>query len=222
MLRDAPFIDGETYHVYNRGAHKQIIFKRNEDYQRFMLLLHVANTDEPVNLRNTLRLYKGQALARIYEEEKPTKSLVDLYAYSLMPNHFHLVLKQKSENGLTLFARKVLTAYSMYFNMVYKHSGILSQGAFKSHHINNESYFRYIFSYVHLNPLSLMFPKWEEKGIENLASAREFLPSSHSSFYDYSVGMRPERSIINYETAPDFLKTQNDLEELLKIYNTKV
>lgn len=221
MQREVGFADGEIYHIYNRGAHKQNIFKKHSDYERFLLLLHLANTDEPTNLRNIFRKYKGQTFAKIFGEERPDKSLVDVYAYCLMPNHFHIVLGQKTEKGASKFLRKVLTAYSMYFNIVYKHSGILSQGAFKSQHVDNESYFRYIFAYVHLNPLSLRYPDWESKGIDKSNEAREFLYSFlYSSFYDYSIGMRPERAIVSYENAPDFLKNQNDLEELLEM--TKV
>lgn len=211
--------EGETYHIFNRGAHKQPIFRREEDYARFLLLLHLANSEEPIDLRALFRKYKGQTFADILEGEKPSKSLVDIFAYSLMPNHFHLVLRQKKENGITTFARKVFTAYSMYFNLLYKHSGIISQGAFKSRHIDNDAYFRYIFSYVHLNPLSLKFSAWETEGIQNHDEARDFLAKfPHSSYYDYSVGRRPERNILSHEDAPDFLKTHNDLEELLASY----
>ena len=221
MKRDAPFMEGEIYHIYNRGAHKGEIFKNEKDYERFLLLLHVANTEERIDLRAILRKYKGQTFAQVFEQEKPTKSLVDLYAYCLMPNHFHLIVGQKNSKGITNFARKVLTAYSMYFNLTHKHSGILSQGAFKSRHINNESYFRYIFSYVHLNPLSLVSPNWEVEGVMNIDKANKFLNTyPYSSFYDYSVGFRNERSILCYNSAPDFLKTQNDIEEFMSFYKT--
>ncbi len=221
MLRDKPFVIGETYHLYNRGAHKQDIFTCEADYRRLSLLLFLANNSSPVNIRETLRKYKGQTFAKIFEEERPDKSLVDIYAYCLMPNHFHLILHGKCEGGVTKFMTKVLTGYSMYFNTVHGHSGILAQGAFKSKHIDTEAYFRYIFSYVHINPVSLVAPNWEADGIADLSVVRDFFQTyQYSSFYDYSIGLRPERAVLAYEEAPDFLKTQNDLEELLKLYNT--
>lgn len=179
-------------------------------------MLYLANSEEKINLRTLYRKYKSQTFADILEGETPSQSLIDLYAYSLMPNHFHLVLRQKKERGVTTFARKVFTAYSMYFNLIYEHSGIISQGAFKSRHVGSEAYFRYIFSYVHLNPLSLQFPGWEAIGIHDHDEARAFLAKfPYSSYYDYSVGLRPERKIVSYDNAPDFLKSQNDLEDLL-------
>lgn len=218
MLRKTPFALGETYHIFNRGAHKQAIFTCEADYGRFTLLLHLANNSEKVDTREVLRKYKGQTSANIFEEEKPDKSLVDVLAYSLMPNHFHLVLREKSEGGITKFLRKVLTGYSMYFNIVHGHSGILSQGAFKSSHVGNEPYFRYIFSYVHLNCLDLFEPAWKIKGIKHLTVLKIAASSyPYSSFIDYSTTIvRPERSILSLDTAPDFLKTQNDLEDLLQ------
>jgi putative transposase len=222
MRHIIPFAVGETYHLFNRGAHKQAIFTSPADYDRFSLLLYLANNTKAVNLRDTLKMYKGQTFESIFEKEPRDERLVDIYAYCLMPNHFHLVVQQKSERGITLFARKLLTGYSMYFNITHGHSGILSQGAIKSRHINNDPYFRYIFAYVHLNPLSLAYPGWEERGITDHTGARKFLYEyAYSSFPDYSVGPRSRKSVLSLGNTPDFLKTQNDLEELLAWYKAE-
>ena len=149
-----------------------------------------------------------------------TQKLVDVLAYALMPNHFHLVLKQKIDDGITKFMRKLATAYSMYFNIKYEHSGVLFQGRFKSSHINSGPYFRYIFSYVHLNPLELVEPDWKDGTIRNEKKARKFLADyRYASYFDYCVGERPERVILAYDDAPDFLKEQNDLEEMINDFS---
>lgn len=222
MRRTTPFAVGETYHLFNRGAHKQAIFTSQADYDRFALLLYLSNSTSPVNIRETLRAFKGQTFEAVFEQERDGERLVDIQAYCLMPNHFHLVLRERTEKGITTFARKLLTGYSMYFNISHGHSGIVSQGAVKSRHISGDSYFRYIFSYVHLNPLSIAFPGWEEKKISDFGGARKFLSEyPYSSFPDYSVGRRPRRSILSLHDTPDFLKTQNDLEELLSWYKAE-
>ena len=103
----------------------------------------------------------------------------------------------------------------MYFNTKYEHSGVVFQGRFKSKHINNEPYFRYIFAYVHLNSLDLFEPDWKEKGVKNLKRTRQHINTyPYSSFCDFVGGERPERAILSLDTAPEFLKTQNDFEEL--------
>src|SRR3989344_5882696 len=216
MQRNVPLVAGETYHLFNRGAHKRNIFTNDADYQRFLLLLLLANHSDPVNLRDLFIHYKGRSFVEIFREEKPDKSLVDILAYNLMPNHFHLVARQKKDIGVTAFMKNVAIAYSMYFNTKYGHSGTLFQGRFKSSHIDTEPYFRYIFSYVHLNSLDLFESGWKEKGLRDLDGARKYVNSyRHSSFFDYTGNDRAEKALLSLSQAPEFLTTQNDLEELL-------
>ncbi len=216
MRRDATLASGEAYHIYNRGAHKQKIFTCEQDYVRFLLLLHTTNTAGPVDMRQLFTKYQGKPFIDIFTDEQPDKSLVDVLAFSLLSNHFHLILRQKADHGISTFLRKVLTGYSMYFNTKYGHSGVVSQGPFKSRHIDDQAYFRYIFSYVHLNPLDQIEPSWKVGAFANKEASIQFLQTyPYSSFYDYFVGVRPERAILAYDQRPDFLKTQNDLEDFL-------
>jgi putative transposase len=215
MLRDAPFAINEAYHVYNRGAHKQDIFTDSSDYQRFLFLLFIMNDTKGVRID---RILSGRGLSSsVFVEEKPTKSLVDILSYALMPNHFHIVVRQKTEQGVSKFFKKVLTGYSMYFNTKYEHSGVLFQGPFKSRYIDNEAYFRWIFSYVHLNPLSIWESGWEEGGIKDIEGAKKFMNSyEYSSYLDYAGVKRPESEILSTIDIPDFLNKQNDFEDLLR------
>ena len=164
MLRRVPLVEGEIYHVYNRGAHKRDIFTTDWDYQRFQVLLYLSNTKDPINLRDLFEKHKGRSFGGMFSEVVDG-SLVSVLAYCLMPNHFHLVLRQKNQDGITLFMRKLATAYAMYFNTKYDHSGVLFQGRYKSKHVNTDAYLRWIFSYVHLNPLEIIQPEWKERGI---------------------------------------------------------
>ncbi|MBI5457952.1 transposase [Candidatus Kaiserbacteria bacterium] len=220
MLRKTPLLSGETYHIYNRGAHKYATFTDESDYWRFSALLHLANHSGPVLLREILERKKhiGRFSGEIFTEQTD-KSLVDLLAYSLMPNHFHFVIRQKMDNGITKFMQKLTVSYSMYFNTKYEHSGVLFQGRFKSSHLGTDPYFKWIFSYIHLNPVSLVEPQWKEKGIGNPAQSKEFLRNyRHSSYYDYYVGERPERAILAYDEAVGLLDKEADLQDMLAAY----
>jgi len=220
MQRKHALAEGEAYHIYNRGANKQAIFKNEADYSRFMLLLHLTNSKIPVQFSNLLKQYGGRSSVNMFEDVKIEDRLVEMLAYSLMPNHFHILLRQKEQNGISTFMKKLATGYSMYFNTKYEHSGTLFQGRFKSSHIDSEEYFRYIFAYVHLNPLDIFQPNWKVEGVKSKEEARKFLESyRYSSFPDYLTGIRFESSILAKEEVPDFLKTQNDFEELLKWQN---
>lgn len=194
MNRDEPFLDGEVYHVYNRGANKQDIFTTDIDYARFQLLLFVSNSIERVHLGNLLSKYKGPTFINIYEdaELQGSERLVDVLAYVLMPNHFHLILRQKREGGISAFLKKVATGYSMYFNKKYEHSGTLFQGRFKSKHVGSGDYLRWLFAYVYLNPLDLH---------EKKKSARK--ERSRYSFVEtYPYGSFMDAKAKNKHTAP--------------------
>lgn len=105
----------------------------------------------------------------------------------------------------------------MYFNTKYEHSGVLFQGRFKSNHVDSDAYFRHIFSYVHLNPVELTEKNWKEAGVRNKKHVTDFLDRYlYLSFLDYHKDMRPERAILSYDDAPDFLKQIGSLDEMIK------
>jgi len=216
MNRDAVLAPGETYHIYNRGAHKQDVFLDPFDYDRFLVLLHLANNAKPIQISNVVKKYGGATSIQMLKESAD-HSLVDVLAYCLMPNHYHLVLKQKSETGIADFMQRVGTGYSMYFNARHDHSGVLFQGRFKSRHLADESYYRYIFAYVHLNPLALVEPNWEIEGIRNKTNAEEFMRQyQHSSYFDYCIGNRLHKNILSLNEAPGFVFEQDDFSLLLE------
>ncbi|OGG45611.1 hypothetical protein A2673_00025 [Candidatus Kaiserbacteria bacterium RIFCSPHIGHO2_01_FULL_50_13] len=218
MRRD-PFAAEETHHLFNRGAHKQEIFLNDVDYMRFQVLLFLANSSKNIDVRNILKRYEGESFVRLFADEHPDQSLVDVLAYSLLPNHFHLVVREKGDGGITTFMRKVCTGYSMYFNLKYDHSGTLFQGPFKSSHIDTDPYFNWIFAYVHLNPVAIVEPKWDEKELQNPARAQKFLDGyKYSSHYDFYVAERPERAILAYDEARQYVEKKADIQALLASY----
>ena len=92
MLRKVPFIGGEHYHIYNRGTDKRIIFNDDHDYRRFMMLLYLCNSTNPVNISDELK--KGRSFFELMEIDRG-ENLVNIGSYCLMPNHFHILLSQK-------------------------------------------------------------------------------------------------------------------------------
>lgn len=215
MLRKVPFVEGEIYHLYNRGAHKNSIFTEDSDYRRFQLLLYVANSTEPVHFGNLLDKYKGRSFLEMFSEPV-TNPLVSVFGYCLMPNHYHLVLEQIAEDGIPAFMRKIGTGYSMYFNTKYEHGGVVFQGRYQSKHIDNDAYLRHIFSYVHLNPLELVAPNWKEKGVADEKRAREFINGyRYSSHADYLGTSRPEGSILGKGETPAAIQGVNEFENLM-------
>src|SRR3989344_6304412 len=114
MDRKTPFAKGEYYHIYSRGVEKRKIFLNTKEYNRFVALLYVMNQNVPFRMDNFLRNNPNN-LKNIFKEKRE-KALVSILGYCLMPNHFHLILYEHTEGGISKFMGKLLTAYSMYFN----------------------------------------------------------------------------------------------------------
>ena len=204
MERKVKFADREYYHLFSRGVEKRKIFLGKTDYERFLALLYILNQEDHFHVSNFLN--KGQKnILDIYEQRR-SKPLVSIQAYSLMPNHFHLVVQEITDNGISSFMMKVLTAYSMYFNIKNERSGPLFVRPFRSEHIDNDPYFLHIFNYVHLNCLDLCEKDWEEKGLKNKERAKEFLNNyRYASYRDYLGRQRVESNILDIKALPDFV-----------------
>ena len=195
MYRDLTFSFEEFYHVYNRGTEKRIIFLDEYDYNRFTLLLYLCNSTDRVDLGDLFR--QGLSLSEIFNEDR-TDTLVDIGAWCLMPNHFHLLIREKTESGISTFMKKLLTSYSMYFNKKYHRTGSLFEGPFKAKHLDYDQYLKYQFTYIHLNPIGIVDSGWKEKRIEDKKKAKTFLDNyKYSSYSDYGGGKRLERNILN-------------------------
>ena len=220
MYRKTSLAVGEHYHVYSRGVEKRKIFMNTKDYNRFVALLYIMNQDAPFTMGNFLR-DKNKSLEDIFTEKRE-KTLVSVLGYCLMPNHFHLILYEGSEGGISKFMGKLLTAYSMYFNTKYERSGPLFTHPFKSEHISNESQYVYIFSYVHLNPISIIDKKWKENGIKNKKEAEEFLKKyQFSSYLDFLNKNRLESAIVDFSMIPRYIKeTKLDFKTQKQVFIT--
>ncbi len=198
-LRKISFVVEEFYHLYNRGNSKQKIFLDEKDYWRFVDLLYAVNSASRFNFSDSI---KGIS---VYEREQ-NRPLVAIGAYCLMPNHFHILVTPLVEEGVSRFMQKLSTAYVMYFNQKYQRTGGLFEGKFKSEHANNDRYLKYIFSYIHLNPIKLIQNDWKEEGIGNKKLAHEHLHAyPHSSFLDYvRPNNRIQSKILNTDPFPNY------------------
>jgi len=157
------------YHIFNRGTNKQHIFLDKEDYNYFLKIIKeclspLSNENQPYPKKIT----------------DPVAKEIDLLAYCLMPNHFHFLLKQHTENGITTFMRKLMTKYVMYFNQRHKRTGGLLEGRYKAVLVATDEQLICLTRYIHLNPksnplsypysslsnyLKNVFPNWLKPGI---------------------------------------------------------
>lgn len=146
-IRKIQFGEECYYHIFNRGVDKRSIFEDKNDIYYFFNRLTDLNIDA-VNSRLTTKRFKKQGEAII---EPNHAKLVSIIAYCLLPNHFHLVLKQESKDGISKFMQKLGTSYTMYFNAKYKRSGSLFQGKFKANLIGGDFGLPVLSVYINLN-----------------------------------------------------------------------
>lgn len=208
------FVPEGFYHLYNRGTDKRNIFSRPVDYERFLALLYLSNGTKPIRIDNFSKYCeRGETLLSYALEQDRGKSLVDICVYCLMPNHFHLLVTEKDEGGVSKFMQKLTTGYTMYFNKRYERNGTLFQGVFKSSLADNDRYLKYLLSYIHLNPVKLIDPKWKEDGIADKKAAKKFLRNyPYSSYLDYCGRKREESALIVPFALPQYFPTVKEFE----------
>lgn len=155
-MRSVQFGTGEFYHLYNRGVEKRCTFQNSADYVRFLSCMEKANTS----------------------------GLIGLAAYALMPNHFHLLVRQELDGGISTCMQRMLTAYGKYFNVRHDRQGRLWSAPFHAKHIDKQSYLYQILKYIHENPLEL-----SESPLVNENERRIFLSSYPWSSYRHYAGL---------------------------------
>lgn len=194
-IRRTSFALGEWYHCYGRGVDKRVVFTTKNDYERFLQSLYLCNAEDAIR-RDDLQNKSNQ---EIFETSR-NGVLVGIGAYCLMPNHFHLLLQEKTEGGISRFMQKVGTAYTMYFNIKNDHVGGMFVKPFRSKHVSEDRYFRHVAQYLHLNPAELFVPGWKQGKVNNLKNLEKQLKNyPYSSFAIYTGMKLPEKEIVDSE-----------------------
>lgn len=197
------YVKDGFYHIYNRGVEKRTIFEDEQDYKVFLKYLKEylsALQDSQMFKKNFIS--KGGTFKGIPRQPKNYQKEIDLVAFCLMPNHFHLLIKQHTQNAIEKFMRSLATRYSLYFNKKYSRVGKLFQGHYKASLITDDSYLLHLSRYIHLNPIEYT----------------NDLKNAYSSYVNY-LGLR-KASWVKPNTILSFFN-KNILPELKKINTYK-
>lgn len=143
--RNVPFVNDEYYHIFNRGVAKMPIYNNVFDYKHFLSTILYYQIDGP---KPRFSFFRDKPISL-----ENNREIVDIICYCLMPNHFHFLLQQKKENGITEFVSKLSNSYTKYFNAKNKRVGPLLQGEFKSVYVESNDQLLHLSRYIHLNPL---------------------------------------------------------------------
>src|SRR3989339_2061295 len=129
------YVDDSYYHIYNRGVAKCPIFLDRTDYVAFLADLKFYLSPIPKYFKGvSLKVNKNDKTYTYFPSQQPKNHTgkIDLVAYCLMPNHFHLCIRQTDKMSMSYFMRSLATKYSMYFNKKYARVGKLFQGTYKA------------------------------------------------------------------------------------------
>lgn len=181
-MRKTVFAEREYYHLYARGNNKQELFQNAPEFARLLFLLLHGQARIPIY--NTKRFIDNFVSTRSFGfTKKLEKQIIDnreveLAGFALMPNHFHAIVGEVEEGGISRYMHRVLTGYAMYYNARRDRSGHVFQGPFGATHITTNEQLLYTSAYVHLNPIEL--PKYR----------RSVVNFPWSSYQDYVVENR--------------------------------
>ena len=186
----------ELFHLLNRGVEKRAVALDETDYVRFIHDLYAFNDKKPVDPNHRFKEFESA------QERKP---LVAIHAYCVMPDHYHLLVSEIEEAGISIFMRKLNMGYAKYFNEKYNRSGVLWQGTFRKVTIQRDAHFLYIPFYIHLNALDMAMPEWRDGNVKSVDKALKYLSEYRwSSYLDY-IGDKNFPSLLDRELLSDVL-----------------
>lgn len=210
-----PLSPDEWYHCYSRGVDKRTTFEHLWEYERFVELLYLCNSVESIHRSDFSNRQHSELFAI-----KRGEPLVQVAAYCLMPNHFHLLLKDLSGqgDGISKFMQKLGTAYTMHFNTSRERSGNLFVKPFRSKHVADDRYFKRVAQYIHFNPIEIFEPQWKDGALRNSAETERILKDyMFSSLIDYEQGfLRPESAVLDPASVRLLSDGRPPLAEALK------
>ena len=167
-MRNTKIVPGEYYHLLNRGVSKQNIFFDKSDWTRFLfLILYLQSPAVFQNIGRPVKEFVKHSVFNIEQDvvlEAISRRYVELIAFCIMPNHFHLIVKEEKESGIAQYMQRCLNGYTKYINTRYQKSGHIFQGPYKAVHVGDNRQLLYLSAYIYKNPRELV--GWKNR--ENL------------------------------------------------------
>lgn len=201
-MRDLEFVNGEFYHIYNRGTDKRPIFLNPEDNERFLESLHLFNDRRYAAPRTQLQKVEALSMSEHFDFER--EHFVEPCAYTLIPNHFHLLVRQLIDGGISRLMQKLEMGYSKYLNLKIDRAGTLYESPFKAIHVSNEAHLVHLPVYIHLNILDAFGFPWRDGLVENWEEALPLMDSYRWSSHGAYVGRDQHLPIVTPDTIRNF------------------
>ena len=201
---------GEFYHIINRGVEQRDIFLDDDDRLRFINSLLVFNDSNPAPWESR-RFWEQNRHSTVYNHVSKNP-LTEIHTFTLMDNHFHLMLRQKIEKGISVFMQKI-GGYVSYFNKKYQRKGPLFQSRFRPVLIKTEEQLKNTFCYIHTNPVEIIEPRWKDCIVKDKNEANNFLRGYRWSSYGSFIGEGEFDNVVKKDFLLDILGGENGVKE---------
>jgi putative transposase len=218
MLRKEKFVPNEHYHIYNRILFNALVFKDSKNCDRLMQAFLLSNSTKSTQAFQLLRNRQDATIEDALKIAKNGEKLVDVICYVIMPDHYHLLLKEKMEGGITNFIHKCNISVAKYINIKTERRGPLFESLFKSKHIATNNYLLHLSLYIHLNPLDFLVGKqWREHKIQNWNQIRNKLINyPYSSLKNFLNTNHEDKIISGTKIITDQFKNAKEYESFLR------
>ena len=218
-FRKVVFANDQIYHVFNRGVDRRSVFLTNWEYSRVIeTIKYYRFSDLPFRLSKLLNLPQAQRIKVLSDIQSDNEKLVEIISFCIMPNHFHLMLKQLKEGGISKFISNLTNSYTKYFNTKHERVGPLFEGIFKAVIVETDEQLIHLSRYIHLNPVSSFII--QEKDLENYpwSSLPEYLGKSEENFCKKETVMDLFKNIKDYKKfIMDQISYAKELEKIKHI-----
>jgi len=216
---------GNVYHIINRGVDGRKIFLKDQDYSRFILSLEFFNTSDSADIWSLITRdgggfnpppAEGRIRERLENQRKNmSESIVELLAFALMPNHYHLIIREIIDKGISLFMQKI-GGYTNYFNKQYSRNGSLFESSYRYIKAENDTKLFVDFNYVHTNPVELIEPLWKDQQVKDFDKTKEFLENYQWSSYRDYIGLPTFPNVINKKFFLEFFNNEENCKKTVE------
>jgi len=212
LMKTDELVPGEIFHVFNRTVEGQSPFTIPDFAEYFLDSLLFANTKSSLE-RNWRRKKLKETPLDVNDK------LVDYLALILIPNHFHLLVRQITEGGIQKVMHRSCDGLARYFNTKKNRQGHLFMGRYKAVHVSTDQQAMHLFTYIHGNALDLVFPEWRDGSLKNWRQSENFLKnyklSSLPVFLGGSDAHTTIKQLINQEFALNYYGTPKEYLEAI-------
>lgn len=203
-IRKIPLVSNEIYHVYNRGVEHRPILLSKRHYERALeSLVFYQFQDLPLSFSHVIRLASKEKEKLLSKLSTESSKLVDILCFSFMPNHFHFLLRQKIDNGISKCVGNFMNSYTRYFNVRHNRDGHLFQGQFKAVRIETDEQLIHVSRYIHLNPYTSYV-------LKNLISLETYPWTSFPEYTDETV-----KKICNTEMILSYFSSRKEYKDFV-------